>query len=159
MACSKAQRDCGGRDRVGCRHSSAPSFFSSVSGHYSAIPFAAAIAACTPDFSRIALIFDRAAVVKGRSAAMYRPCCWWSFRVAAEILGFRRTVRPFAVLTFRAVGKKPSLRTRRPALTITASRAASFARRSRIRRSRRWGVFLTSLARSLPSWMRTARAC
>ena len=42
---------------------------------YFPILFAAAIAARTPDFSLIALIFARLAFGSGRSAAMYRPCC------------------------------------------------------------------------------------
>ena len=43
---------------------------------YPATRFAAAIAARTPDSSRIALIFALASLVSGRRAAMYRPCCW-----------------------------------------------------------------------------------
>ena len=54
--------------------------------------FAAAVAARTPDFSRIALTFARSALGNCRTAAMYRPCRWCIFRVAAEILGFLRAV-------------------------------------------------------------------
>lgn len=43
---------------------------------YVSIPFAAAIAARAPDFSRIALVLARSALGSCRTAAMYRPCCW-----------------------------------------------------------------------------------
>ncbi len=45
-------------------------------GSYFAIFLAAAIAALTPDFSRIALIFARCSFERFRRAAMYLPCCW-----------------------------------------------------------------------------------
>lgn len=43
---------------------------------YCANRFAAAIAAFTPAFSRIAFTFARASFERFRRAAMYRPCCW-----------------------------------------------------------------------------------
>jgi hypothetical protein len=62
------------------RDGKAPPRFSGLASRiqpsYFAILFAAAIAARTPDFSRIALTFARSALDSCRTAAMYRPCCW-----------------------------------------------------------------------------------
>ena len=101
-------------------------------------PFAATVAARTQDSSRIALTFARAPFGSGRCAAIYRPCCWYNFRVAAEIFGFLLAILRFAILALRAIGNDPF--SRFPTLTAPLSRAARLASNARTRRSRRWSA-------------------
>ena len=54
---------------------------------------------------------------------MYRPCCWYIFRVAAEIFGFLLAILPFAILAFRAIENDPL--SRLPTLTARVFRDAA----------------------------------
>jgi hypothetical protein len=108
---------------------------------YFAILRAAAIAALTPAFSRMALTFAFAALDKVRTYPRYCP---WSFSSA----------RRFAVKRLLAVCSIVF-----PADATPASSVASRWRRSAMSASRRFRALATSCAAILPSAMRRWRAC